>query len=306
MNLSDFVGAPFNSPNDAESAEVGKKSRNASDFHGGPLAAGLQPFFPETQTGILRDAAQGAWSDFFRQYLHPCWREIEFACRKRGIPVSQTDDLFQELMVRLLRDGRFNTEFRSKQETGRSATTFRGNLPAKYLKYRELPMKSARFRTFLKRVIQNLILESIRSRNRQPRSLDSTQGDNIPESRWIGDSISYTLERRWVVQCLDEAAFQFNLACRRAMTKGRKRLFDVLYLSAVEARPHGEIARTLGLDRTTVTELVQLARLEYVKTLRVVTGVRDIAELRKLLRNAGEALSDALVRARERSYDAAE
>ena len=86
-----------------------KRKRSASEFS---VPDDLAEF-PETDSDILRQAAAGIWEPFFDGYLAPCWQETVTACRARRIPLSDADDLFQELMVRLLRDGRFQRSVRS-------------------------------------------------------------------------------------------------------------------------------------------------------------------------------------------------
>lgn len=243
--------------------------------------------FPETQTTILTEAADGAWVRFFQEYLAPCWHEIVLACRGRQLPLHDAADLLQELSVRLMRDGRFKGEWSSDGHGGAR----RGNIPRRFLAHRAAGLPAARFRTYLKQVIQNLIRERLRAQRRQPKPL----GDDLAQLEpWVEDSISVSVDRHWVAQSLVQAARQLEAESRRARTRGQQRLFQVLYLSAVQGYSAATIAADLGLDRTTVAELVTRARQRFVEILGQCTGITSRAELKSHVAAVPEALPRAL------------
>ncbi len=127
-----------------------RKFSDAARTAGGPSDG-----FSETQTQVLAKAAAGNWGPFFDQYLRPCWREVVIACRSRQIPLPDADDLYQELMLRLLRDAGFTRRIRRVLSQENQDPDFRGNLPARYLKHRELSLRSAQFRTYLSGITRN-------------------------------------------------------------------------------------------------------------------------------------------------------
>ena len=63
--------------------------------------------FPETQASVLLEAASGEWGRFLNEYLRPCWCQIIASCRARRLPLTDADDLFQELVLRLIKEGSF-------------------------------------------------------------------------------------------------------------------------------------------------------------------------------------------------------
>ena len=257
-----------------------------------PRNAGGAEGFPETRTEILEEAAQGNWTPFLDAYLRPCWREVVIACRSRHIPLPDADDLYQELMVRLIRDAGFNRRVLDALAEAERDSPFRGNLPGRYLEYRKLAFRSARFRTYLKRVIHNLVLEAVRRQRRQPKRLsdESLQGFEP----WMERSISHLLDRQWTADCLKEAVSQLRAECDQASTRGQRRLFKVLYLATIEGRSAGEIAEQCGVHRTTIAELLGRARKRLIELLSQVTGIKDPAELTDLLSASAEDLNSAL------------
>lgn len=250
--------------------------------------AGPSGLFPETRSSILSEAASGLWTRFLDCYAKPCWTEVVRACRRRGIPSSEAADVFQELMVRLLRTSGFGRSVRAALRSASLQSSFQGNLPAKYLKYRELLPDSARFRTYLKGVIKNLVLEEIRRRRRRPRSLEDE--DLVA----IDASATVDLDRRWIEECLTEAAHYLRKECEAARTRGQRRLFTVLFRSIVKREPAAKIAQEFGVDRTTIADLLGRARQRFVEILQQITGVTGSSDLKKLLAEAPEALNTAL------------
>jgi len=252
--------------------------------------------FPETQTNVLSTAAKGDWDPFFREYLRPCWQEVVIACRSHHLPIEGADDLFQELMLRLIRDARFGPRTRKTLAGANQDPDFRASLPGRYLKYRELPVQSARFRTLLKSVIHNLVREAVRSAQRQPAQLDGGPGRAWEPS--VEQSITRSLDRRWMIDCLAEAAGRLLEESKSARTGGRQRRFDVLFRSTVEGQSPGHIAGEYALDRSTISALLREARTRFAALLGEITGFTDPGELGDLLAGAGSELRDALTRAR--------
>ncbi len=254
--------------------------------------------YPETSTFILHEAAAGRWDTFLAAYLRPCWREVVLCCAGRGIPLLDAEDLFQELMLRVLRHSGFSGKV--EEELGRlgEAGDFRANLPGRYLKYREvanlqgLSIRSTRFRAYLKGVVENLVLELIRQRRREPKPIDSALLESAQP--WIERSITLGMDRAWRAQCLEAAIAMLREECAEASTKGRRRLYDLLYLNVVGEQSGDAIAKRLGLNRTTVSSLLKQARARLAALLSAATGIADPAELRALVAGCGEELKVAL------------
>ncbi len=281
-------------PDSGACDDVAKQGDDTSSR--GPAARGLGPGFPETQTRVLAAAAAGDWGPFLEQYLDPCWREVVIACRSRRISLPDADDLFQELMLRLLRDAGFSGRVRESLAQQAKDPDFCGNMPGRYLKYRELPLRSARFRTYLKRVILNLVLESSRGAQRRPVQLDDDAWKALEP--WVEQSVGRTLEGQWVGDCLTEAAWQLWATCYSARTRGQRRLFEILYLSTVEGRSPDEIAEQFGVTRTTISGLLTEARGRFVYLLGRISGVTDRQDLKDLLADRVEQIKAALARVR--------
>jgi len=241
--------------------------------------------FPETRTDVLQQAAQGDWEPFFNAYLKPCWREVVFACRARGLPLEDANELFQDLCLRLMREGRFRA---ASEAAAHVAADYRGNLPARYLQSRKVSVASARFRTCLKGVLQHVVLEALRKRRRRERPLPQ---DVEP---FVEQSVTRSLKRAWVQHCLIAAAPLLKHSCETARTRGQRRLFDILYRTAVLGESPGRIAVELGIDRTTASCLLTQAQRKLLALLHQVSRVRDQTELKELLAGSGAPLAQAL------------
>ncbi len=113
---------------------------------------------------------------------------------------------------------------------------------------------------------------------------------------WIEQSVTRSLDRNWVSKCLAEAAWQLLVTASKSRTRGRRRLFEILYLSIVEDLSPGAIGDRLGLSRTTVSELRTEARGRFATLLERITGITDVAELKDLLGDSIEDLHAALRR----------
>jgi DNA-directed RNA polymerase specialized sigma24 family protein len=256
--------------------------------------------FPETETLVLREAAAGRWDTFLQAYLRPCWREVAARCAEHGISVPDAEDLFQELMLRLVRTSGFSSKVDEELDRLGEPSSFRANLPGRYLKYREiantggLPLRSSRFRAYLKGVVQNLVLEWLRQRRREPKSVDeSFAGSDEP---WIEGSISSGMDRAWRVQCLHAALVALRAECQQARTKGNRRLYNLLYYHLVEGQSADAIASRLGLDRTTVSSLLKRARIRFADLVASAAGTTDPDELRSFSVTDGDDLTSTLGR----------
>ena len=242
--------------------------------------------FPETQTAILAEAAEGKWDRFLAAYLAPCWREIAIACRTRRIPLDDADDLYQELILRLLRDGQLRLAAEQRE------TVFKANVPARFLKYRELTLRSAKFRTVLKSVVQHLILEYYRKKKRLPKPIGDL-GDAAFDSV-IAESVTSSVARQWLAECLRDSARQLQNESQQATTRGKRRLFEVLFRTIVTKESSAEIAAEWRLDRTTVSELVTRSRSRFVELLQQATEIESISELKEMVVQSSQLLVDAM------------
>jgi len=254
--------------------------------------------FPETQTTILAKAAAGNWDEFLRAYLKPCWREIEITCRSRRIPLEEADDLFQELILRLIRDGRFKQGSETDGGAARPGSVFQANVPGKFLKYREVTLRSARFRTVVKGVVRNLILEYFRKRKRSAKQFTKAMIESVVEQ-----SVSESADHHWLGECMLEAAAQLQQESTSAATRGKQRFFSILFRSTVRNESPGAIAADLGLDRTTVSDLLARARGRFVRLLQGETEVEDLRRLQEMVAQVPEMLIDALNQVRQESSD---
>ena len=245
------------------------------------ITGGVDSAFPETCSEILADAAAGNWGRFLKEYLRPCWREVVIACRVHKIPLPNADDLYQELMLRLLRDRGFSHRVKEAFARIHQDPHFRGNLPGRYLRYRDSFLRSARFRTYLKRVIQNLVLETVRNSRRDPKLLEARRLQELEAC--IEPSVCLSVDRPWIVGALAQAVEQIREISSTARTRGRRRLLQILYLADIESQSAESIGGRCGIDRTTVTGLLKEARGRLVAALQQVTGIREPAELKELL-----------------------
>lgn len=245
--------------------------------------APAQAAFPDTRTALLAQAAGGRWDDFLRDYLTPCWHEIVAACRERRVPLDDAPELLQELVVRLMRDGQTRDEFGGA----------RGNLPGRYLASRDAVGPSARFRTYLKAVIRNLILEHVRRQRRCPAAL----ADDAAVAALVDDSVDRSVDRPWLSGCLAQAIRELRAECAAARTRGQGRLYAVLHRATVDGWGADRIAVDLGLHRTTAADLLSRARRRFVELLGRATGVADAAELKRLVAAEPERLVEAFAAA---------
>ncbi len=256
--------------------------------------------FPETETVVLREAAAGRWDTFLQVYLRPCWREVVSRCAEHGIALPDAEDLFQELMLRLVRTSGFCSKVDEELARLGEPPNFRANLPGRYLKYREmadaagLPLRSARFRVYLKGVVQNLVLELLRQRRRVPKSVDETLVG--PDEPWIEGSVSSGMDRAWRAQCFQAALVALRAECAQARTKANRRLYNLLYHHVAEGQTASAIASRLRLDRTTVSSLLKRARNRFADLVTIAAGTTDPDELRTLLVGYGDDLAIALGR----------
>jgi DNA-directed RNA polymerase specialized sigma24 family protein len=224
--------------------------------------------FPETQQTLLAAAADGRWNEFLDAYLRPCWKNLAAACRAKGLDLHDADDLFQELILRLMRPGRFGAEtLRKAQETGLSQ--FRGNLPARYLRLRDLPLQSAKFRTYVKAVTANLLAEELRARRRRARHATPQELDVV---KWLDQSVAQSFDRSRLWEVIRSAVDQLYSESVSARTRGRSRYFAYLYHSTTEGCGPGAIAVRYGLDRATASKGLESAKRRFIEIVQSLCG----------------------------------
>jgi hypothetical protein len=247
----------------------------------------------------LEQAAAGVWEPFFRVYLAPCWREVVIACRQDGWPTSDARDKFQELVLRLLREGGFRGDRTAARplgakESGSPKTAFRGNVPAKYLaSLLGRPEGTARFRTYLKSVIDHVVRSGRRRRRKEQPLPDSVE---LVPALWVEPSVGADWGRQWLTDCLNEAAHRMKSQCAVERTKGRMRWFELMYRSWVLRQKSEHMARELGVERTTISEQLVQAKRQFRAILTSLTDLEE-AELRPLESEVPGALRSALERA---------
>lgn len=252
---------------------------------------GDSAFWPETKTEVLQRASAGDWSAFLRHYLQPCCREISSRLRYRGRAPLDAEDLFQELIVRLMRPSSFSAKLQEIFAKHGLSRVGPSTLPQRYLQFRELPLQSMRFRQFLKGTIRNVTREALRRRD-----LHHASGVEIEAVEpWIEESISTSLDRRWMIDCLSEAAEQLRRESNAARTAGPRSYFRVLYLAFVHGKSTQEIADSMGRHRAVAGRRWREARTRYIELLHEYSGIEDETELREMLRGVPGALREAFV-----------
>jgi len=238
--------------------------------------------FPATRSTVLRRAASDDWKQFLAAYLRPCWREVQLVCRRRGVPLTDADDLFQELLLRLLRPGKIKRLAAQKQDI-RS----HGNLPARYLLGLELGVSTARFRTYLQQTILNLVREHLRAQRRLPAAqAGQTLEELLPG---VEKSISLSVDRQGMATALAHAAALLRAESRDAPTKAARRQYAVLHAAIAERQSAEEIAHRAGLGRSTVAGILSAARARFIALLRKASGIDDVEELKLALHRDTDA-----------------
>jgi len=249
--------------------------------------------FPLTRTEVLRSAAAGDWEPFLADYLQPCWQEVVIVCRQYHVPLADAEDLYQEFLVRILQDAGFGWQMRRLLAEAKEDPDLHGNLPFRYLVSRRLPLGSARFRTYLKGVIHKLLLETLRKSRRLPKPQDDRQLDECGAR--LDQSIGDWLDGQWAATCCLQALREFQQSCQSARTRGRRRLFEVLYLALIRNQSANQIAEKYGLDPSTARRLLSDARAELEAHLHTASRIHDCHELASFLQRHAAALHDALV-----------
>jgi DNA-directed RNA polymerase specialized sigma24 family protein len=243
--------------------------------------------FPDTPAGILRRAAAGHWHEFIDLYFRPCRRAMAEACRGRGIPAADADDLFQVLLLRLMRAGRSRTPGVS----GKASPL--GNMPARYLQGSLRRNDVARFRTFLKAAILNIVREELRRRTRRRHRQQPLDDQLAIIEPLIDQTVEHSLHLRRLADGLRRAAQALADESAKQPTQGRRRYFDVLKRSIVERQSVGAIALAYDVDRTNISRLLTAARSRYLAILRRTSGIDDRAELKRSLTSNPEILRTA-------------
>jgi len=214
------------------------------------------------------------------------------ACRQHGIPLGEEQELFQEFVTRLVSDSGFGPDIRRLLEEAQQDPALHGNLAFRYLVSRAICSPSARFRTVLKAVIRNVILEASRIRRRFPQA--QPQEELERRGAWIEHSVDTWLDRQWAADRIVSAMRDFCQACRVAPTRARRRLFEVLYWASKPGESATSVAQRYGLDPSTIADNIRDARLQLADHLQRATGIRNYDELASLLRRYADVLSNAL------------
>lgn len=243
-------------------------------------------FFPTTQSKVLLAAAQGDFQAFCEYYLRPCWREVVLICRQKGLSIADPDDVYQELMLRLLDDGAFGAKAQREDSALRSV---RANIPARYLLYRGAHPGTAKFRTYLKRVIENLVLESLRREGRHRRR--RVELDLV--SPVVEQSLSETYDPRWSDQCVAEAIGLLAKESREATTKGVRRWFKMLRFALADGLSIDQIAQRFDIERSVASRQLAEAKQRLLLHMRRLTGIQDEARIRAVMRRSMRAVQRA-------------
>lgn len=255
---------------------------------------GLPNAFPSTRLSVLQAAADGEWEHFYREYLEACVRETAIGCRARGLPLQDVDDLIQDLFIRLQQSGGFGKQWREELRVVAADPQFRGNVPAKYLYTKRLGLASAKFRTYLKSVIRRIVLEWVRTSRTAMQQRFEDQSDF---EKWLDESVGESLDRNWIIACLERAACILAAESRAARTKGARRAFALLYFSSVKHLSDTQLAERFGVHRATVAGIVKTARQRFIRLLEQESSISDRAYLRRVVAGVPGSLVSALQRA---------
>lgn len=290
--------------NEETAVGVGKKPQDPGKSLPGFTFDESGSEFLDTRSVILKAAAEGDWSEFFSRYLRPIWSEVVKVCRQRNVRLVDAEDMFQEIVLRMLREGSFHPRLHRELTQAGLDANVRGNLAARYMIHRQLPRPSARFRTYLKRVIHNVILESLRKRRGRERP--ETPLDVSLLEPMVEESVEESLDREWSLDCQLRAALLLKLDSERARTRGQRRHFDIMERTIVAKQSPQEIADDLALDASTIRELLVHAKAKYLKLLKDVCGKDDFEQLRDAVSTIPDALRIAFFEASTVSTDQAE
>jgi RNA polymerase sigma-70 factor (ECF subfamily) len=194
------------------------------------------------------DASKAALADLCHLYWRPVFA---FICR-RGLPLSDAQDLTQDFFVVLLE----------------------GNL------LRRANPARGRFRSLLLKSLQNFLIDAHEKRAAKKRGGGTTF---VSWDDWMAEAPSqlslssralecWSPERlfdvRWAATVVEHALAQLREHCA---SRGRRRVFDVLsgYLTAERSDfRYDDLAKTLGLKPTAVKRLVHQMRRRYRELLR--------------------------------------
>ena len=86
---------------------LGKRAQKRQIYPAIPASiADSRAGFPPTDWSLLRQVADGQWEPLLREYLRPCSRETVLICRRKGLELTDSEDVFQELMLRVMQPGK--------------------------------------------------------------------------------------------------------------------------------------------------------------------------------------------------------
>jgi hypothetical protein len=144
----------------------------------------------------------------------------------------------------------------------------------------------------LKQTILNVLREALRARARRPIDLNDKQWDWCEPV--VNQSLSSYDDRAKLINYLVQAAAAFQQECLGSRTQGRRRLFDILRRTVVQGESAARIGTQLGLDRTSVSDLLAQARVRFLEIWQEVSGDADGRELKRLLRREPETFRTVL------------
>jgi DNA-directed RNA polymerase specialized sigma24 family protein len=242
--------------------------------------------FPLTQSHVLRAAAADQWEQFLAQYFRPCWREVQLACRKKGILLPDQEDIFQELLLRFVRPGQIKGAAIKKALKNVAPA----NLPGRYLQGQQRGLPQARFRTYLQNAIIHLVREHLRASARRGRG----QLDELLPC--IEQSVTRSLEKEGTARVLAAAAASLRAESQSATTKAHRRQYAVLHATIVCRESAHEIAARMQLARSTVAGILAAARTRWLAILAKQLGPAGLAELREVLKRDPTPLTSAFDR----------
>jgi hypothetical protein len=121
--------------------------------------------------------------------------------------------------------------------------------------------------------------------------LDEIAPETLTE---LESSLTALLDRHWLKDTLCRAASELHRESEQARTKGARRLFMVLVRTTLLRESASEIAKSCGVDRTTVSELVARSRTRFVELACQAAKIDDPRELRQQIEGSPEVLIEAI------------
>lgn len=155
---------------------------------------------------------------------------------------------------------------------------------------RTRPFAIARFRTYAKRMLQNIVLKTVRMR-RPPQQLPE---DVEP---FVEATMMHSVDRVLVQECMYVAAAWLKQYSVLPQPKGPQRLFRVLYGAAVLGESRVKMSVDLGIHYTTASDLVAQAQNKFLEYLGQYCQVCEEYELKDPLSGSAEQIASPLQQA---------